>query len=163
MTIKNEKKLNGERTELLRNFIEHRATWYYYLIDEAEKNGLKEENFAREAIRRCGCFHGENKFVQTDNLEEFSKDFLPEDIRKVFEMDVEVDEEELVVIFNYCPLVSAWLKLTDDEAAIDQYCDIAMEGDRGIISTYDDFEFDLQKTIAAGDDQCRLVISKNKK
>ena len=78
-------------------------------------------------------------------------------------MEVEVDEEKLIVDFNYCPLVSAWLKLTDNEEAIDQYCDIAMEGDRGIISTYDNFKFDLQKTIASGDDHCRLVISKEKK
>lgn len=163
MTIKNEKKLNDERTELLRSFIEHRATWYYYLIDEAEKNGLKEEDFAREAIRRCGCFHGDNKFPETDSLKEFSESFLPEDIRNVFEMNVDVDKEELIVDFNYCPLVAAWLKLTDDEESIDQYCDIAMEGDRGIISTYDNFEFDLQKTIAAGDDHCRLVISKKEK
>ena len=163
MTIKNEKKLNGERTELLRNFIEHRATWYYYLIDEAEKKGLKEEDFSREAIRRCGCFHGDNKFPDTDSLKEFSEAFLSEDIRNVFEMEVEVDEEKLIVDFNYCPLVSAWLKLTDNEEAIDQYCDIAMEGDRGIISTYDNFKFDLQKTIASGDDHCRLVISKEKK
>lgn len=163
MTIKNEKTINDERTELLRSFIEHRATWYYFLVEEAEKHGIAEEEFAREAIRKCGCFHGDNKFKDTDILKEFSEDFLPEDIRNVFEMDVEVNEEELVVTFNYCPLVAAWQKLTDDENAIDQYCDIAMEGDRGIISTFDDFEFDLQKTIAAGDSDCRLVISKNKK
>jgi len=163
MTIKNEKKLTDERTELLRGMIEHRATWYYFLIDEAEKHGLKEEEFAREAIRRCGCFHGNEQLIDTDDLEKFAADFLSEDVRNIFEMEVDVDQEKLIVDFHYCPLVAAWLKLTDDEAAIDTYCDIAMDGDRGIVSTYEDFEYDLQKTIASGDDHCRMVISKKKK
>lgn len=163
MTIKNEKELTDERTELLRDMIEHRAAWYYFLIDEAEKQGLKEAEFAREAIRRCGCFHGEEKLVDTDNLEEFAADFLSEDVRNIFEMEIDVDQEKLIVDFNYCPLVNSWLKLTDDEDAIDTYCDIAMEGDRGIVSTYDNFEYELQKTIASGDDHCRLVITKKEK
>lgn len=160
MNIRNEKTIYDERIEELRSHIEHRATWFYFLLDEASNAGLKDDDFARRAIRRCGNFHGEEKLVDTQSLTEFADDFLPENTRKIFEMDVGVDKEKLVVEFNYCPLVGAWLKQTDDEEAIDRMCDLAMEGDRGIISTYDKFGFDLQSTIASGDQRCRLVIDK---
>ena len=160
MSIRNEKSIKDKKVEELRGHIEHRATWFYFLLDEAQKEGLDKEGFARRAIRRCGRFHGNEKLVDTDDLEEFAADFLTENVRKIFEMDVDVNKERLIVDFHYCPLVSAWQKLTGDEKAIDQMCDLAMEGDRGIISTYDKFEFDLRKTIASGDDHCRLVITK---
>jgi hypothetical protein len=160
MSIKNEKSIKEDYVEELRGHIEHRATWFYFLIDEACKEGLDKEGFARRAVRRCGSFHGENKLARTDSLKEFADSFLPENTRKIFEMDVDVNEKRLIVDFHYCPLVAAWKKLTKDEKAIDEMCDLAMEGDRGIISTYDKFEFDLQKTIASGDNHCRLVITK---
>lgn len=160
MTIKNEKSIKDEKTEELRGHIEHRAAWFYLLLDEARKKGLEWEDFAREAIDRMGKFHGTEKLVDTDNLEEFADDFLPENIRKIFEMDVSVDDNELIVDFNYCPLVASWMKFTDDEEEIDLMCDMAMQGDRGIVSTYENFEMELQKTIASGDDHCRLVIKK---
>lgn len=36
--------------------------------------------------------------------------------------------------FHHCPLVAGWQRVTDDEELIERYCDIAMEGDRGIFS-----------------------------
>lgn len=160
MTIKNEKSIKDKKIEELRGHLEHRARWFYFLLDEACNNDLDKEDFARKAIWRCGEYDGNERLVDTDSLEEFAEDFLSENIKKIFEMNVEVNEDELIVDFNYCPLVSAWLKLTDDEDEIDVMCDMAMEGDRGIISTYDEFEYELQKTIASGDDHCRMVISK---
>ena len=38
-----------------------------------------------------------------------------------------------------------------------------MEGDRGIISTFDAFEFELGKTIADGNDICEIRITKPEK
>jgi hypothetical protein len=29
------------------------------LLDEAEKRGIKSEDFAKVAIMRCGCFQGD--------------------------------------------------------------------------------------------------------
>jgi|SRR6056297_640789 len=160
MTIKNEKSIKEEQVEELRGHLEHRATWFYFLVEEACNHGLEMEDFARTAIGKVGEFHGDNKLVDTDSLEEFAENFLPENVRKIFEMDVEIKENQLIVDFHYCPLVAAWMKHTDDEDKIDVMCDIAMEGDRGIISTYDKFNYDLQKTIASGDEFCRLVITK---
>lgn len=78
-------------------------------------------------------------------------------------MDIkELNEDEFIIEMNYCPLVSGWLKQTDNEEDIDHLCDIAMDGDRGIIDQFPSFHFDLQSTIAKGDSVCRVVISKKK-
>jgi hypothetical protein len=163
MTIKNVSKISDSETEKLRQAIEHRATWFYLLLDEARKRGLDWEDFARKAIFRCGCFHGETRFSKTSDLRQFSKEFANETVRKIFEMRiVEASEDRFVVEFNYCPLVAAWQKFTQDEQEIATLCDIAMEGDRGIISTFPGFTMELQDTIASGGKVCRLIISKEK-
>ena len=53
--------------------------------------------------------------------------------------------------------------MTDDEEKIATLCDIAMDGDRGIASQFDAFEFELGKTIAKGDDICEVCFRKKKK
>lgn len=161
MTIKNaKKKQEAPHIKDLRDAFEHRALWFYLVLDEARKKGLDWEDFARKAIHRCGCFHGEVRLPETDDLKEFAEAFATSNVKDIFEMDVTVNEKELVIDFNYCPLVSAWLKQTDNEKDIDQLCDLAMEGDRGIIDVFPKFKMDLQQTIAAGAEKCRLVISK---
>ena len=148
------------RTELLRGAIEHRATWMGLLIDEAKKQGL-DTDFAHEAIRRCGMFHGMNKFPRTDDLTEFAPAFANEDVGGVFEMELlKNDDKHLHIDFHYCPLLAAWMKLGLPEEDMPELCDIAMDGDRGIISTYDKFTFNLGKTIAKGDDVCEIRIDK---
>jgi|SRR5690554_666297 len=161
MTIKNKAKIDEGHINDLRGAFEHRATWFYLLLDEARKKGLDCDDFARDAIFKCGCFHGNNKFSNTDDLKKFAGEFAGEMAKKVFEMDVvELTDHKFVVEFHYCPLVAAWLKMTDNEEEIAHLCDIAMDGDRGILSTFNKFKFDLQKTIASGGDVCRVVITK---
>ena len=159
--IKNVPTINEKHTEDLRQAFEHRATWFYFLIDEAEKKGV-DAQFARDAIRQCGCFHGQNKFPKTDDIREFATAFATEQVQKVFEMDVKTTDEELNIEFHYCPLVAAWEKLTNDEVKISKLCDIAMDGDRGIISEFDNFTFQLGNTIANGDETCQVLIKKKK-
>lgn len=151
----------GQHIEDLRNAIEHRATWFYYLIEEAQKRGL-ELDFAKDAIMNCGCFHGKNKYTQTDDLKVFAPEFITDNVKNIFEMDLDVTDEELNIEFHYCPLVSAWKKLTNDEEKIATLCDIAMDGDRGIATAFDAFEFELGKTIAKGDDICEVKFKKVK-
>ncbi len=159
--IKNVATINEQHTTDLRNAFEHRATWFYYLIEEAEKRGI-DIQFAKDAIYKCGCFHGENKFPKTNDIKEFAAAFATEQVKKVFEMDVTTTEKELKIDFHYCPLVSAWKKLTNDEIKISRLCDAAMDGDRGIISRYDNFTFELGDTIADGKDTCQVLIKKVK-
>ena len=160
--IKNTPNKTSERGELLREAIEHRATWFALLIEEARKQGL-DTTFAHDAIRKCGIFHGKNKYPKTDDLAVFSSAFANDDVVDVFEMEVlENNAEHLHIDFHYCPLVAAWKKLGLPEEDMPELCDIAMDGDRGIISTYPDFTFELGKTIAKGDDVCQIRINKVK-
>ena len=159
--IKNVPSINEKHTEDLRQAFGHRATWFYFLIEEAEKRGI-DIQFAKDAIYKCGCFHGENKFPKTDDIKEFAAAFATEQVKKAFEMDVKTTDEELNIEFHYCPLVAAWKKLTNDETKISKLCDIAMEGDRGIVSKYDKFTFELGDTIASGANICQVLIKKNK-
>jgi hypothetical protein len=164
MVIKNEAKIKEDHIRNIRSAIEHRATWFYFLLDEARKKGLDWDDFARKAIHRTGCFHGDRRFKKTGDLREFAKQFANELGRQLFEMEVmEASADRFVVEFNYCPLVNAWIKLTDDEKEIAQLCDIAMDGDRAIVSTFPGFNLDIEQTIASGDDVCRLVITMDKK
>ncbi|MDI9390987.1 MAG: L-2-amino-thiazoline-4-carboxylic acid hydrolase, partial [Synergistota bacterium] len=81
----------------------------------------------------------------------------------IFEMDVvESTDDRFVVEFHFCPLVRAWTKLTDNEEEIAHLCDIAMDGDRGIVSRFPDFRMELKDTIASGGKVCRLVITRKK-
>lgn len=159
--IKNTPADRGAHIDDLRGAIEHRATWFYMLIDEARKQGLDYE-FARKAILNCGCFHGANKYTQTDDLKVFAPEFITDNVRNIFEMDTVLTDEELKIEFHYCPLVAAWKKLTNDDEQIATLCDIAMDGDRGIASQFDAFEFELGKTIAKGDAICEVSFRKVK-
>ena len=162
MMIKNEATIREEHIRNIRGAIEHRATWFYLLLEEARERGLDWDDFARKAVFRTGCLHGDRQFTKTTDLREFGKEFANELERMIFEQNVvETTEERFVVEFNYCPLVSAWLKLTKNESDIAHLCDIAMDGDRGIVSGLPGFQLDLEKTIASSDDVCRIVIKRN--
>lgn len=157
--IKNIPEDRGQHIKDLRDAIEHRASWMYLLIKEAQKKGL-DTSFAHDAIKACGCFHGDNKYTKTDDLMAFAPEFANQNVVDIFQMDVKTSPEEMAIDFHYCPLVSAWKKLgaTDEECA--ELCQIAMDGDRGIASTFPYFEFNLGKTIAAGDDICEVRFKK---
>ena len=161
MAIVNNPKDYGEQTDQLRAAIEHRATWMYLLMDEARKRGLDWDDFARNAIFKCGQFHGTTKFSPTESIQHFAGEFATDTVKKIFAMNiVELNDERFVVEFNYCPLVAGWMKQDASEEDIKTLCDIAMDGDRGIISEFPAFNFDLQGTIASGEKVCRIVISR---
>lgn len=164
MSINNAPKNKAEeKTQDIRAAIEHRATWFYFLLDEAEKAGADWEKIGRNAIFRCGCFHGDKKFTPTSDLKAFADEFANENVRKVFEMDIkEKSDDRFYVEFNYCPLVAAWQKQTGDEKKIETLCDIAMDGDRGIINEFGDFEFKLGDTIAKGGKVCCVEVLRKK-
>lgn len=161
MEIKNVPTLNEKHINDLRAAIEHRAAWFYLLLDEARKSGLSWEDFARKAIFRCGCFHGDNKFTKTNDLVQFADEFANENVKKMFEMDIkEKSNKRFEVEFHYCPLLSAWQKLGAEEKDLELLCDIAMEGDRGIIDTFTEFTFTLGDTIAKGCKVCSVIVEK---
>lgn len=160
--------VDDEKTTLVRNAIEHRATWFYLLLDEARKRGLDMEEVGRAAIYRCGCFHGVERMLKNcedpEDLRSFLKVFADETGQKVFEMEiVENSEDKLYIDFHYCPLVAAWQKLGVKEDEIPLLCDIAMDGDRGICSRMDGYEFKLGKVIAKDEGICEIRIERHSK
>jgi hypothetical protein len=151
----------------IRKAIEHRATWMYLLLKTARERGLAWDEFARPAIRATGFLHGEQrreKMKDPDDLGEFATVFAAGTSRQVFEMEVlAADEERYYLDFHHCPLVSAWEKLGATPEEIEQLCDIAMDGDRGIASQFPAFEFRLGKTIALGHPVCEIRFERRKK
>lgn len=164
MTIENKPSISdNQHVNDMRSALEHRATWFYLLLEEAERAGLDWEAVGRAAVTRCGVLHGDTKFTKTEDLKAFGKEFASALYSKIFEMDVkELSEDAFRVEFHYCPHVAAWQKLTGDEQKIATLCDIAMDGDRGIISTFPAFEFELGHTIAKGGPCCQITIRRKK-
>ncbi len=163
MAIENTPTVNDTHTNDMRSALEHRATWFCLLLEEAEKAGMDWETLGRRAITRCGVMHGDTKFTKTDDLKAFGKEFANDLYSKIFEMEVrENSAEKFEVVFHYCPHVAAWQKLTRDEKKIETLCDIAMDGDRGIISTFPKFQFELGDTIAKGGKGCTITLTKKK-
>ena len=163
--IKNEAKSKNPLIVAIRELLEHRALWLYLLCDEAGKKGLKWEDFAPAAVKRCGLYQGKNlvKKGKTDSLKGLKKTLFSKPAQMVFEMDIKKStDDELNIDFHYCPLVKAWQKAgcSDEEIAV--LCDIAMCGDHGIGECYKSV-LDLPKCIAKGDDICSLRYHKKDK
>ncbi len=150
----------------VRKAIEHRATWMYRLLKEARDRGLEWDDIGRKAVRDTGHFHGElrrEKMEDPTSMREFSTVFAAGTSRDVFEMEVlEADEEKYYLDFHYCPLVSAWEKQGASPEEIEHLCDIAMEGDRGMVDQFPEFKFTLGKTIAQGYPVCQIRFDKKK-
>ncbi|MCL2472543.1 MAG: L-2-amino-thiazoline-4-carboxylic acid hydrolase [Treponema sp.] len=173
MSISNKAKKNGSFIRNLRNFYEHRALWMYFLCDEARKKGIKPENFAPAAVRRCGIYHGmraitgKDEAVQAaggkgDSCRMLRKKLFPATGKAIFEMKfLKLDDDAFDVDFHYCPLVNAWKKQGCSDEEIDKLCDWAMEGDRGIAETFG-CELELKKTIAKGDGVCQIRFKRKK-
>jgi hypothetical protein len=148
----------------VRKAIEHRATWMYLLLKEARERGLAWDEFARPAIFQAGRLSGQKKLAKMQDpssMKEFSTVFAGETSRAVFEMElIKVDDESYHLDFHYCPLVSAWQKLGATQEEIEQLCDIAMDGDRGVADQFPEFEFSLGDTIAEGKPVCQIRFDK---
>ena len=160
--IKNEAKIRNPIIDAVREQLEHRALWLYYLTDEAKKKGLDPYDFAADAIKRCGHFNGQNLVNKgkTDSLKGLKKTLFTLPAHMVFEMKIiDVKDDRFELKFHYCPLVKAWQKAgcTDEEIRV--LCDLAMCGDRGIGEKYGAV-LDLPATIGNGDDICHLIYHK---
>jgi hypothetical protein len=141
----------------LEGFHEAVRAWFFASYGEP----TRVQALGRRAVTRCGILHGNTKFTKTEDLKAFGKEFANALYAKIFEMDVkELSDQTFRVEFHYCPHVAAWMKLTKDETKIEKLCDIAMDGDRGIISTFPKFELELGDTIAKGGRCCQLTIRK---
>lgn len=136
-----------------------RSDRLHYLAEKAVEDG--ENGPLHQAIRKCGLYHADVRFAPFTSMDDFDEVFQSEPAKSVFEMEtIEKDEDTLSIDFHYCPLVEAWKKLGLPQDEISALCDIAMDGDRGIIEGLGCLKFDLPKTIANGDDVCQIRISR---
>jgi hypothetical protein len=154
---------HGEAIERQREGIRQRAIWLYYFLAEAKNRGWDWEDFGRKVMFNCGVFKGEQFYPDTDSVAEFAKVYQSPTALKLFDSEILVSSATaLIVESHYCPLLEAWLLLSDDRDFIKKLCEIAMEGDRGVISRYCDFNFKVCTTLGAGDAKCRVEIWRNK-
>ena len=156
---------DDEKVNINRNAIEHRATWMGLSYEAAKVSFIDLEPVLRSAVSRTGCLHGaviKEKLPEPVELDKFADAFLTPVGIKTFEMEFETKTGDAFEIrFNYCPLVSGWLKAGIPVEDIPMLCDIAMDGDRNIANTVG-VDFSLGKTIAAGDDICEVNFYKKK-
>ena len=160
--IKNVPKHNNFLLKAIRGTLEHRATWMYLLLKEAEKKGIQWEDIGYPAIKACGNMHGREliELGRTDSLKGLKRKLFTIPAQMVFDMKIlESTDQKLSIDFGYCPLVGAWQKMgcTDEEIA--RLCDIAMEGDRGIAESYGG-KLELGDTIANGFEKCQIRFVK---
>ena len=119
----------------------------------------KAEEFAPDAIKRCGLYQGKNlvaKGGKGQSLKGLKKALFGFFAQKVFEMDIlRCDDDHLDIDFHYCPLVKAWQKQGCSDEEIRLLCDHAMCGDRGIAESFG-CQLYLPATIARGDSTCQI-------
>ena len=159
MSVINEPKYKNPLLQAIREQLEHRALWMYLLCDEAKKKGLDPEEYAPDAIKRCGLYQGANlvkKGGMGQSLKGLKKALFGKAAQLVFEMKIlRCDDDHLDIDFHYCPLVKAWQKQGCSDEEIKLLCDPAMCGDRGFAESFG-CELDLPATIANGDDCCKI-------
>ena len=156
--IKNIPKNTNKLIKAVRGLLEHRATWLYLLLDEAKKSGVGNEDFAKAAVMRCGCFQGDQLTAAagTRSLKGLKKQLFTLPARMVFEMKIlACTDDKLDINFHYCPLVAAWQSQGATDEQIAKLCDIAMQGDRGIAKSFG-CELELGETIAKGYSKCEI-------
>ena len=167
MCIMNQPKNTGNaEINKIRNAIVHRGLWMGLILKEAKDKGLDWEALGHSAVFKTGCMHGDgikNRMDVKGSLVSFGNTFFTEDIKKIFEIEVKkLDENELVLEYGHCPLVTAWQQAGIEGEMLAKLCDIAMSGDRGIGSRFPELEFKLGKTIAEGHKVCEVCFCRKK-
>jgi hypothetical protein len=160
--IKNIPKRNNFLLKAIRGTLEHRATWLYLLLKEAEKKGVKWEDIGPPAIKACGHLHGKEliHLGGTSSLKGLKNKLFTLPAQIIFDMKIlESTDDKLYINFGYCPLVAAWQKIGCTDEEIGRLCDIAMEGDRGIAESYGG-KMELGDTIANGYNRCQIRFIK---
>lgn len=151
--------INDKEVNAVRDAYENRGNWYYFLVKEGLDRGLGLD-FARDALREAGEFLGTTRFKDCKTMQEFADVFMTFGVKRVNEGEVKtLTDTELRVELGYCPLVAAWLKLTDDEDYLAQICDVCMDMDRGLAETKG-MDMELIGSIAKGDGKCTLCFRK---
>ena len=149
----------NETTEAVRSAIEDRATYLYFLLKEMEAAVGPEE--AERLASRAIYQYGQTKGQRMGSLDT-PADFIAHQMRpgrqEIFDKEaIEAGEARGEIRFHYCPLVNAWKRLGATPEELARLCDIAMQGDHGMLS-HTPMALELPHSIARGDDYCQLIL-----
>lgn len=152
---------HGPECETRRAAMETRAALIYCFVKAAKDMGLDYMTLGHKAMFASGVHKAQTTFKKTSQVEEFTKDYMKPEILEAFDGKI-VTCNELCMLeeSTYCPLVASWQKLTDDEKFIEELCDIAMSGDRGVVSCFPEFDFALLGTVFDEGRKCRVQVTK---
>jgi|YelNatPaOPRAMG01_1025707.scaffolds.fasta_scaffold87045_2 predicted ArsR family transcriptional regulator len=148
-----------ETTQAVRSAIEDRAAYLYFLFKEMEAAYGRQA--AVELAGRAIFRYGQAKASAMPPMGapvDFVRHQMRPGRREIF--DKEVAEEapsRSEVRFHHCPLVQAWKRLGATREELGLLCDIAMQGDFGMVSGCP-FTLRIAGSIAKGDACCRLVV-----
>jgi hypothetical protein len=151
--------VNEELTDAIRSAIKDRATWFYLLLQEAKKQGGDSDSIAKNAIFKYGQMKGK-KLGDIKTPRQFFDGIATKNGALAFAMEeVKVAENEGTMRFHFCALTEAWKELGCTPEEIKQLCDLASEGDYGMISNFP-LKLHFNGTIAHGDKCCEMVVTK---
>lgn len=149
----------SKTTEAVRRAIEDRAMYLYFLLKEMEAAlGLEEaERLASQAVYRYGQTKGQ-RMGPLDTPADFIAHQMRPGRQEILEKEaIEAGETRGEIRFHYCPLVQAWKRLGATSEELSRLCDIAMQGDHGMLS-HTSMKLELPHSIARGDAYCQLIL-----
>lgn len=148
-----------ELTEAIRGCIKDRATWFYLLYKEAQRLGADANEIGAKAIFKAGQLKSV-KAGMCETPRQFFDWLSAKNTRLAFAMEeINVEENEGMYRFHRCALCDAWRELGCSPEEVKHLCDLASEGDYGLVSAYPlDLKFNC--TIADGSDYCEMVVTK---
>lgn len=155
--------MTDELTEAVRSAIEDRATYLYLLFKEMEAaNGTAAAlDMARRAIFRYGQIKAQAMPPMSSPVDFVHHQMRPGRAAVFAKEAVTIRPERSELRFHYCPLVQAWRRLGATPEELAMLCDVAMEGDHGMVSEAP-FALQVASTIAKGDACCRLILEPRK-
>ncbi len=149
----------SETTEAVRSAIEDRAAYLFFLLKEMETalDPEEAERLAGRAVYRYGQTKGQRMGPLAAPA-----DFIAHQMRpgrqEIFHKEaIEAGETRGEIRFHYCPLVVAWKRLGATPEELSRLCDIAMQGDHGMLS-HTRLALELTHSIARGDEYCQLIL-----
>lgn len=150
-------------TQAVRSAIEDRAAYLYLLLKEmrAANGDAAAAEMAGRAVLKYGQMKGQ-ALPPMQSPVDFVRHQMRPGHREIFDKEVfEETPERSEIRFHYCPLVQAWKRLGATGEELGLLCDIAMQGDFGMVSR-SPFTLRIAGSIAKGDECCRLVLEAKK-
>ena len=151
--------MSNKTTEAVRSAIEDRAMYLFFLLKEMEAAvGPEEaERLASQSVYRYGQVKGQ-RMGALDTPADFIAHQMRPGRQEIMEKEaIEATEARGEIRFHYCPLVAAWKRLGATPEELSRLCDIAMQGDHGMIS-HTPVKLELPQSIARGDAYCQLIL-----